>query len=244
MKTNIKYLLIAVVIIAVWQYFGSINSLVRLYVSSPSLIVDYFASNHSALLNATFVTFLESLAGLVIATVFSFGLMVICFYKPKFLDFIMPAMVTSQIIPTIVLAPFFVIFFGLGVTSKIVMAAVTCFFPIFVNFVYGYKSISQNIHALMKIHKATLKFKIKNVYFPLSAPSIFTGLKISTPLAVIGAIVAEFTGTNVGIGKNLFVSAIRLEPDLMMSSLILATLIGLGMHGITRLLEVRFVAWR
>lgn len=243
MKRIFSYILLGVLLIALWQYFGSIDTTVRLYISYPSLIVEYFIENHIALLQATLITFLEAFVGLVLATLFSFGIMIICFRKPKFLDFILPIMITSQVVPIIVLAPFFIILFGIGLTSKILMAAVISFFPIFVNFVQGYKLISPNIHELMTIYKAPFSFRVSHVYFPLAMPNIMAGLKISATLAVIGAIVAEFTGAKMGIGKNLFVSAIRLDPDLMMTSLILATLVGLSMYGIVRFVERKYGFW-
>jgi len=243
MKRRIIYLLLSAGIIAIWQYYGSHNQTVRLFISSPSLIVEYFSKNYSDLLNATYTTFLEAVMGLLIATCFSFGMMILCFYKPKFMEFILPVMITSQVIPVIVLAPFFIILFGLGVTSKIAMAAVISFFPVFVNFAQGYKAISVNIHELMKIYNAPLFFRISNVYFPLAMSSIMAGLKISATLAVIGAIVAEFSGAETGLGKNLFISAIRLEPDLMMTSLILSTIIGLGLFASIKLLERKFGQW-
>lgn len=243
MKRRIIYLLLSIAVLALWQYAGRHNQTVRLYISSPVLVVEYFASNYADLLKATYTTLLEAVVGLIIATCFSFGMMILCFYKPKFMEFILPIMITSQVIPVIVLAPFFIILFGLGVTSKIAMAAVISFFPVFVNFAQGYKAISVNIHELMKIYDAPLGFRIKNVYFPLAMSSIMAGLKISATLAVIGAIVAEFTGAETGLGKNLFISAIRLEPDLMMTSLILSTAIGLALFASIKLLERKSGQW-
>ncbi|RZK13287.1 MAG: ABC transporter permease [Flavobacterium sp.] len=243
MKNKITYIIILIVLIIVWQYFGSNNQTVRLFISSPSLIVDYFSENRIELIEATYTTLLEALTGLLIATCFSFLMMILCFAKPKFMDFILPVMVTSQVIPVIVLAPFFIILFGIGLCSKIAMAAIISFFPVFVNFAQGYKAISRNIHELMSIYEAPLSFRIKNVYFPLAMPSIMAGLKVSATLAVIGAIVAEFTGAETGLGKNLFISAIRLEPDLMMSSLILSTIIGLGLFGIVKAIENKLGKW-
>lgn len=237
------YILLSVVLLALWQYFGSHNQTVRLLISSPSLVAQYFSENAADLLAATKTTLLEAVAGLVIATTFSFATMILCFYKPKLMDFILPLMVTSQVIPLIVLAPFFILLFGIGISSKIAMAALMCFFPIFVNFAQGYKSISSNIHELMHIYNASLKFRIRHIYFPLSMSSIMAGLKISATLAVIGAIVAEFTGAENGLGKNLFISAIRLEPDLMMTSLFLSTLIGLILYGSIRLIEKSAFNW-
>lgn len=243
MKKWMLYISLSVLLLASWQYFGSHNQTVRLLISSPSLTAQYFVENKSDLLTATRTTLIEAVAGLVIATAFSFATMILCFYKPKLMDFILPLMVTSQVVPLIVLAPFFIILLGIGLSSKIAMAALMCFFPIFVSFAQGYKSISSNIHELMHIYNAPLKFRIKHVYFPLSMSSIMAGLKVSATLAVIGAIVAEFTGAKNGLGKNLFISAIRLEPDLMMTSLLLSTLIGLSFYGSIRFIEKSIFNW-
>lgn len=243
MKRGIIYLISAVLIILIWQYFGSTNNTVRLYISSPSLIIEYIVNNHSDLLNALLITLLEASLGLFTATIFSFSMMILCFRKPILMDYLLPVMIFSQVIPLIVLAPLFIVILGIGITSKVMMAAVISFFPVFINFAQGYKGISDNIHGLMKVYNAPLKFRIFHVYFPLSMPSIIAGLKVSATLSVIGAIVAEFSGAEVGLGKNLFISAIRLEPDLMMSSLILSTLIGFTLFGLVRIAEKRFCYW-
>ncbi len=244
MKNKILYILLSVLLLAVWQYFGSTNQTVRLLLSSPSLVANYFGENYFALLQATQTTLIEAIAGLLIAVVFSFGVMILCFYFPKLMDFVLPIMITSQVIPLIVLAPFFIILLGIGLGSKIAMAALMCFFPIFVNFAQGYKAISQNIHELMHIYNAGTRTRIGQVYFPLSMPSIMAGLKISATLAVIGAIVAEFNGAEIGLGKNLFLAAKRLEPDLMMSSLVLSTLLGILFFGTIYLIEKKTINWQ
>ena len=241
MKNRILYLLMFIVLLGIWEYFGRTSQTARLLLSSPSLTTKYFFDNASVMLQATQVTLIEAMAGLLIATMFSFSMMVLCFYFPKLMDFILPIMVTSQVIPLIVLAPFFIILFGFGLTSKIVMSAVISFFPIFVNFAHGYKSISQNIHELMFIYNADTKTRISRVYFPLSLPSIIAGVKISSTLSIIGSIVAEFSGAEVGLGRNLYISALRLEPDLMMSSLILSIFIGLLFYSIPLIIENKFV---
>lgn len=244
MKNKIYYILIAIVLLAVWEYYGSTNQTARLLLSSPSLVLEYFGSNYGSLLDATRTTMIEAVSGLLIATVFSFGMMILCFYRPKLMDFILPVMITSQVIPLIVLAPFFIILMGIGIGSKIAMAALMCFFPIFVNFAQGYKSIHQNIHELMHIYNADAWTRIRNVYFPLAMPSIMAGLKISATLAVIGAIVAEFNGAEVGLGKNLFLAAKRLEPDMMMASLVLSTMLGGLFFGTIYFFERRIINWQ
>jgi ABC-type nitrate/sulfonate/bicarbonate transport system permease component len=243
MKRQVLYITLSLLLLAAWQFFGSSSQTARLLLSSPSLVGHYFQDNFSALTEATLVTLIESVAGLLIATLFSFGMMIFCFRFPKLMDFVLPLMITSQVIPLIVLAPFFIILMGIGLGSKIAMAALMCFFPIFVNFAQGYKAISPTIHELLHIYDAGIGMRIRRVYFPLSMPSIMAGLKISATLAVIGAIVAEFNGAEVGLGKNLFLSAKRLEPDLMMTSLVLSTLLGCAAYLLIFLVEKKYGHW-
>lgn len=243
MKNRYTYIIIIIIIIAAWEYFGQSSNTVRLLISSPSNVVSFFGTEYTSLLAATGTTLLESVLGLLIATGFSFGIMIICFYVPKFLNFIMPVMIGSQVVPLIVLAPFFILLLGIGLSSKVAMAALISFFPVFVNFGTGVKAIPQEINEFAHINQTTTWRKIKNIYFPLSLPNIFAGLKIAATLSVIGAIVAEFTGAKIGLGKNLFLSAKRLEPELMMSSLLLSTLLGALMFGVILILEKINTKW-
>lgn len=243
MKNKISYIVLFIIIIITWQYYGSTSNTVRLLISSPSNILDYISVEFNSLMQATGVTLLEAFLGLIIATLFSFGVMIVCFYFPKFLSFIMPVMVGSQVVPLIVLAPFFILLLGIGISSKIAMAALISFFPIFVNFGAGVKAIPTEILEFSYINKTSVWRKVKYIYFPLALPNIFAGLKVSATLAVIGAIVAEFTGAKIGLGKNLFLSAKRLEPELMMSSLLLSTFLGAMMFGIILILEKVNTKW-
>ena len=129
-----KFLIAAtcVLLFIIWQYAGKNNQNVRLLVSTPSLIYTYFEEHKEGLLTALLVTLFETFSGLFLATLFSFIMMLSCFYKPNLLKIIMPVMVAFQVIPLIVLAPFFILIFGMGLTSKIALAALISFFPIFI----------------------------------------------------------------------------------------------------------------
>jgi ABC-type nitrate/sulfonate/bicarbonate transport system permease component len=229
------YIALSVFLLIYWEYAAQ-NNTVRVLLSSPTLIVDYFAQNTQLLAEATWVTFIEALSGLLIATLFSFTVMIVCFYFPKLMEFVLPIMVISQVIPLITLAPLFIILFGIGIYAKVMMASLLCFFPIFVNFANGVKLINTNIQELLFIANATTTQKIRHAFFPLALPSIMTGLKI-------GAIVAEFSGAEVGLGRNLFISALRLEPEIMMCSLILSAFLGAFFFGIIHFFEYKIGSW-
>jgi ABC-type nitrate/sulfonate/bicarbonate transport system permease component len=242
-KYKILYIFLTLILFLSWEYFSSHNNTLRLFISSPSDIYHYFISNSDLLVHSTMITLLEAVLGLLIATAFSFIIMIIGFYRPSVLEFTMPLLIISQTIPLIVLAPFFIILLGVGLASKVAMAALLCFFPVIVNFNQGYLSISPNIHDLIKIYNARKTFSIFKIYIPLALPNILAGLKISSSLAIIGALVAEFSGANAGLGKLLFLSSIRLEPDIMMTCLVICSLIGLSLYGAMLILERKLCKW-
>ena len=246
MNKSFKYIIyatFAVLLFILWEWVAVNNSTVRLMVSSPSLILNYYQENSVDLLKATSITFYESIMGLLLATSFSFLIMIICFYIPKMIDYVLPVMVSSQVVPLITLAPLFIIIFGIGFLSKILMSALICFFPVFVNFANGVKLIPKNINEMLFVYNAAKTQKIFRVYFPLSTPYIITGLKIAATLSVIGAIVAEFSGAEFGLGKNLYISALRLEPEMMMCSLFLSAALGGTLYGIIVLIERLIGKW-
>lgn len=243
MRNWILYIFLLIVFAFLWHYFGSNYNHVRMLISSPMLTIEYFNENSSILLNATFTTFCESLLGLITATVIAFGLMIFCFYNKGFYNFILPMIISSQIIPLITLAPFFILTFGIGMKSKVALAAVISFYPIFLNFATGFNSISNNILYFLNLYNTKISFRIFKIYFPLSLQNIFTGLKISATLSVIGAIVAEFSGAEIGLGKNLLMSAIRIEPELMMVSIFLSAILGSVLFGSIYLLEKMVGKW-
>lgn len=243
MRRRYIYIIAIAVLVVIWEISGRNSNTVKLFVSTPLISIYYFIDNAKLLLSATWVTFIESFGGLCIAAFFSFFVMVIGLCNKKILDTIMPVMIVSQVIPIITLAPLIILIFGIGIKAKVIVPALMCFFPIFVNFNNGIRSIPQEILYLLKVYNASTKFKILHVYFPLSMPNIMTGLKVSSLLSVIGAIVGEFNGADIGLGKNLYLAAKRLEPELMINSLFLSAIIGFLLYGTVVLLENLFGRW-
>lgn len=243
MKNRYVYIVLVIIIILAWEILCGKSNNLRLLFSSPSLIWNYTIENRNSLLKAFGFTFLESTLGLIFSIILSFLIITICLFYQKMLDFLMPIMLLSQVIPLIVLAPLFIILMGSGISSKIIMATIISFFPIFVNFALGIRLIDKNLLDLMKVYNASKIKIIKHVYYPLSVPNIISGIKIAAPLSVIGAIVAEFSGATYGLGKNLFISALNLEPELMMASLFLSMFIGISLYLIIIIIEKVIGKW-
>jgi len=225
-----------------WQAIGT-NARAALLISSPSRVCRYFISNQGDLIDDLAQTSIEALLGIILATTISFAIMLVCFYWPRLLATILPVTALSQVIPLITLAPLFILLFGIGTLSKLMMAALICFFPIFVGFAAGVRQISDEVLTVLYVYGATVWQRIRWAYLPQSLPHLMAGLKVASTLAVIGAIVAEFNGADIGLGKNLFLAAKKLEPELMMSSLILSSVLGGALFAGTVVIEWSFGKW-
>lgn len=243
MKKSFLYIILIFSMILVWELITRNNSNLRLLISSPTLTYKYLISNISFLFEAFKYTAFESLIGLLLALLLSFIFMYLCLWFPKLFDFVLPLMIISQVIPVVTLAPLFIVLFGIGLISKIGMAILMCFFPIFINLASGVKNIDENFKNLFSIYNANTNTKIFQLYLPLSLPYLFSGLKVSSTLSVIGSIVAEFSGAEYGLGKNLFLSSKRLDAELMINSILLSCLLGGVFYLLIVIFEKAFGKW-
>src|SRR5262245_27992904 len=112
MKRTLQYAACALGLLLAWEYFGRGSNEFRLLLSCPSLVLRYFGSHIHLLWKATSLTLFESLVGLLLASIFSFSTMFLCFYYPRLLGFLLPIMISSQVIPLITLAPLLILIFG------------------------------------------------------------------------------------------------------------------------------------
>lgn len=242
-RIYISYTILIGLSLIAWEIGSRSFPSARLLLSSPLTVVKFIHENAYELMRATWITWIEAFLGLIIAVTASLALFSLTLFFPAILRLLMPAMIASQVIPLIVLAPFFVLAFGVGISSKVAMAAVLCFFPIFVGLAQGFRLIAPNVHDLLDVFNAPRSARISLAYLPLAMPSGMAGLKVSATLSIIGAIVAEFTGSETGLGRNLFLSTIRLQPDLMMASLAGSALLGFSMYLGVAALERKLGFW-
>lgn len=236
-----SYVLVFAAACVLWQYAGDHSQTFRLLLSTPTRSIAYARTHGDNLLEDVWTTGVESALGLLLAIAFSMTLMIFCLYFPRLLSWLFPVMVTSQVIPLVTLAPLFILFFGLGIPAKIAMASLLCFFPTFVGFARGVSSIDVGTQELVRLYAATKTFRVFRVVLPMSIPYLMTGIRVSATLSVIGAIVGEFNGADRGLGRNLFLAAKRLEPELTICSLAFSAGLG-GLLYVSVLAAERWVA--
>ncbi len=156
---------------------------------------------------------------------------------------LMPYIVAFQTVPKVALAPLFVVWFGFGLTSKIVMAAVISFFPMLINVIEGLRSADADRIQMLKVFGAGRWQIFRKVQLPGAMPFIFAGIDIGIVFAILGAVVGEFIGAQEGLGYLLLQTNYNFDIPGMFSVLVVLSVMGLVAHGVVRLIQRRVTFW-
>jgi NitT/TauT family transport system permease protein len=194
--------------------------------------------------DATWVTVKETLIGFVLGVAGAWVLGTMIGMSRFFRLSLYPLVIAFQITPRIALAPLFLTWFGFGITSKIVLAATICFFPVLIAVVVSLDTVDKDGRALMRSFGASRWEEYRRLALPSSLPVVFAGIKTAVTLALIGAIVAEFVGASEGMGVLIKTFNFQLQVAEGFAVIIALAVVGLVLYGITELIENKLVFWR
>lgn len=238
-------IVLAVVVIALWEGACRLLDISPLVLPPPSAIA---VKLYTLMVGGTiwphlWATLVEVVSGFVLGVVAGlvFGAMVSLI--PAVERLIYPYLVALQTLPKVAIAPLFIIWFGYGLTSKVVITALVCFFPILVSVVAGFHATDRDQLDMMKAFGATKWQTLVRLRIPSALVLIFAGLEIAAVLAVIGAIVGEFVGAQVGLGYLIVALNFSLDVPGVFAVLIVLSAIGLIMHGVMRYAARRYIFW-
>jgi NitT/TauT family transport system permease protein len=200
------------------------------------LVSEFLWTNVWSTLTAIFWGFL---AGVFIGVVVGIMLAVFKPFKRLFYPFI----VAFQAIPKIVFAPLFIVWFGFGQNSKIVMAIAIAFFPVLMNTMVGLENVPQDAVRLMRSLRATRMQTFWKVRILHAAPLIFAGIKAALTYAVIGVIVGEFVGSRNGLGHLLTVYNFQLRIDRAFAVIVFLSVIGSALYFLIEWIDRKLIFW-
>ena len=174
----------------------------------------------------SWATIYETLAGFGFALVAGVVLGAVLGKIPWLERTLNPFIVASQVVPKVALVPLFVVWFGFGPTTKILLAAVLAFFPIFTNTLLGVKSVDLGHRDVMTSLNTSRLQRFRHLELPSALPYIITGMEIGIVLAIIGAVVGEYLGGNRGLGYLLIAKMNAYETDSLFAVIIHMTILG------------------
>jgi NitT/TauT family transport system permease protein len=189
------------------------------------------------------ITLSETLLGFALGTALAFALGTVVALNRTIEYFLYPFIVMFQAMPKVALAPLIIIWFGLGLTSKVINAALVAFFPLMVNTIVGLRSADEDRLNLMRSLAATKTQIFWMLQLPNAMPYIFAGLEIAMIFALIGAIVAEFVGAQAGLGMLIQSMNFSLDVAGQFSVLLILSVLGLVLNGIIVATRKRVLFW-
>jgi putative hydroxymethylpyrimidine transport system permease protein len=237
-------------LLGLWQLATSTGavadalSLESYLVPSPTEIASSLWENRGLLAENAWVTLREILLGIFFALAVGVGFAIAMHRWQVIRDAAYPLVVASQTIPIVVIAPILIVWFGYGITPKIVIVALICFFPITVNTLDGLRSVDPEAVKMMRSLNASRWQRFWRLEAPAALPNLFTGMKISVVVAPIAAVFAEWVGSEAGLGRLIQSDTAYFLVDRQFAAVAVLAAMALALIGLTMLVERCVVRWR
>jgi NitT/TauT family transport system permease protein len=237
--------LVFVIAVALWEWVVRAWNVPAFLAPAPSAVVASLAGGIQSRLYVEhfWVTLYEALLGFLIAagSGILIGAVIAQFRLVE--RTLYPYLVALQTLPKIAVAPLIIVWFGFGISSKIIIAATVAFFPVLVNVIVGLKTVDQSKLDLMRSLKATRWQTFRLVQFPNALPFVFAGLDIAIVFSVLGAIVGEFVGAQRGLGNLILQFNVSLDIAGVFAVLLLLSVMGVALHLIMQAIQRRVIFW-
>lgn len=231
------------VILLIWQIYTYAFGINRIVLPSPIDILRASIINWDVLLRESWPTFLESVLGFALAVVIGIPVAV-CVANSRVLNLTLyPILIATQSIPKVAIAPIILVWFGLGMQSKLVIAFLVAFFPIVVDTAAGMRATPAGLLELARSLRASSLQVFLKVQFPAALPFIFAGAKVAVTLAVIGAVIGEFVGSIGGLGNLLLTANSQLDSPLAWAALVWLSALGILLFAAVVIAERLVMPW-
>lgn len=229
--------------LVVWQTLVVVMDVPAYIVPAPTEIGAELIAEGPSLASDLGWTMLEAVLGFLLGSTVAFLTAVVFIHVPAVERAAFPWAIALQTIPIVAIAPLLTIWFGFTLVPKVVIAAIICFFPVLVNTTRGLRSVSSQALELMSVLSASKMSIFWRLRLPSSLPFVFAGLRVAATLAVVGAIVAEFTGADRGIGFVIVQASYRIDTRLLFAAIAMSSLGGIAFFNLIGWIEKKSLPW-
>lgn len=239
----LRPILFLVLLIVGWDLAIRVFQIPPYQVPAPRDVLITLWAEWPKLLAEAWPTTVATVEGFLLSAAFGIPIAMLIAGSRTVESYVYPLLVFSQSIPKIAIAPLFVVWFGFGMLPKVLSAFMLGFFPVVVSAVQGFKSVEPDMLDLGRAMEANRLQLFRMISLPHAMPAIFAGLKVSITLAVVGAVVGEFVGSNSGIGFVLQRSIGTFELPTMFAALVVLAFIGVLLFWILDVIERLAIPW-
>jgi NitT/TauT family transport system permease protein len=233
----------AILVIVLWELAVVVFHVRPFIAPAPTAVAAMLYGKFGLLISNLAPTATEAVAGFVLGNAAAIAIATVFVYQRTTEEAFFPIAVMVHTIPVMAYAPILVLLLGNGLSAKVAIAALICFFPTLVNMTRGLRAVSQQQMELMRILSASpgeIFFKLR---LKCSLPYLFAALKIAAATSVIGAIVGEWIGATTGIGALIIQATYNFDSPLLYATIVVGSAFSAAFFGVISWLESRFLKW-
>ncbi|PVA06615.1 ABC transporter permease [Thalassorhabdomicrobium marinisediminis] len=230
-------------VMLLWEFSVDWFDVPSFLLPPPSVIFLEMAENWQMLLKNLWATMLAAILGFALGTAVAIALAILFLYSRTAERALFPWAITIKTIPVLAIAPLLTIWLGYGIAPKVAIAALICFFPTLVNAVKGFRTIDSQTVEFFRIAGASKAQLFRHARLYAALPYIFAAAKISASMSVIGAIVAEFTGANSGIGTLIVTAGYQMDATMLFAAIVASSIATIALFYVVVLIERFSLYW-
>ena len=226
-----------------WEVLVDLLEVPRYILPKPSTIVIKSSVDLGRLVYYTWITGTETVLGYAAAIVLAVPLGLAIAFSSFLRRTIYPFFVSIEMTPKIAFAPLFISWLGFGLLPKVIIVFLVCFFPIVLNAILAFGSLSEELTRFCRATGASAWRSFLKVRLPAAMPQCFVGFKYAAINATVGATIAEFIGSDQGLGFYIQIVTGNMRPDLAFAGIFFLTCLGLSVFGLVTLTERLLIPW-
>ncbi len=236
-------LMVALAFLGTWQLYTVVSGLDEFVLPAPTAIARSLAEDRVLLVENFVVTAGEMVLGLLVALVLGVALTALLHLSDRARRGVHPLLIGTQVVPVVLVAPLLVTWFGFGVAPKLAIIALVCFFPIVVPTLDALRRIDPDRLKLMRTLGATRAQTLRHAEAPSALPALFTGARLAVAVAAIAAVLAEYSGSEKGLGRLTLQSIPQLETARAYAAIVVLMAFTLALYAGLVALERRLLPW-
>ncbi|SDG30055.1 MULTISPECIES: ABC transporter permease [Streptomyces] len=232
-------------LLVVWQAIVQMFDVSDILVPAPTAVADSLVDGFQdgSLMTHSIVTLKEILIGFGIAVGSALVCAVLITQFRTVERVLFPLLILTQTVPKVAMAPLLIVWFGIGISSKVLTVALIAFFPLLINAILGFRSAAYEQVEMLRSFGASRLQVMRHLQIPSALPHIFAGLEVAVILSVTGAVVAEFVGSSEGLGYLIQASNFTLDVARTFAVIVVLSAIGIALHAVVVQLGKRLVFW-
>ena len=231
------------VVAAILEVWIRVTSVPSYLLPAPTAVAARMATDAGLLAREGGITLSEAAAGFVLGTSVAFALATVMAWSRPLERTLFPLAILVKLTPIVAIAPLLTLWFGFGTAPKVAIAALITFFPMLVNSFVGLRSADLQEVAFLETLGASGREIFQHLRVPSALPYLFSAARISLNLALIGAVIGEWTGADRGLGRVIFVANANLDLTILFGAVLVLAAIGIAANALVGAAERRVLHW-